>query len=297
MKKEAVVIIMLGILLISAGCASLRQGTAVKETDYHTGTDGLVMNLIKNLPPDNIWKGNDFVIGLELRNKGAHDIEDGIVRISGFDPRYIMPAEDEQTIESLAGKGYGYPEGDYAVINFHAKNIDIPAGAAEYPAAFTIKAEYDYKTEASAVVCVNPNMFKLIKTKDVCEVKTASFSGGQGAPVAITQIEESITPLDRDMRVEFIIYIANKGDGKVLGNVNIDSVKLSEKNIECNVKEFKIIGKDENKVYCPAVVEKGIGARNVPLSVALSYRYESELDKKIKVSGFVGKTKSLNKLI
>lgn len=293
MKKEIFVVIMLGILLVSAGCASLRQGTTVKETDYHTGTDGLVMNIIKNLPPDNVWRGNEFVIGLELRNKGAYDIKDGIVRISGFDPRYITPAEDEQVIESLAGKGHGYPEGDYMVMNFHAKNIDIPGGAAEYPAAFTAKAEYDYRTEASAVVCINPNAFNIVKTKDVCEVKAVSFSSGQGAPVAITQIEESITPLDRDLRVEFIIYIANKGKGKVLGNVNIDSVKLSEKNAECNVNAFELRGSEENRVYCSVIVEKGIGARNVPLSAKLSYRYESELDKKIKISGLCRQNEKL----
>jgi len=287
MKKEILAIAVLVVVLISAGCG-MRREPVVGEIVYHEGTEGLDVNLIKNLPPDKVWKGNEFIIGLELRNKGAYNIEDGIVKISGFDPRYIEPDEEEQVIEFLAGKSPGYPEGDYMVMNFNEKNIDIPKGAGEYEAAFTVNAEYDYKTEVSTVVCVSPKIFSIVKTRDVCEVKAVSMPRGQGAPVAITQIEESITPLDRDLRVEFIFYVANKGDGEVKGNIDIDSVKLSEQPIECDVKQFDLKGRDEKKIHCSVIVDRGISARKVPLRAEFSYRYKLTLDKKIKVLGFIG---------
>ncbi len=286
MKNKIFVVVILIVVLISAGCG-LRKEPVVGEIIYHEGKEGLEVNIIKNLPPEEVWKENEFIIGLELRNKGAYNIEDGVVKISGFDPRYIESEEDEQTIEFLAGKSPGYPEGDYMIMKFDEKNIDIPKGAGEYEAAFTVNVEYDYKTEANTVVCVSPKIFSIVNTRDVCEVKPVSMPKGQGAPVAITHIEESITPLDRDLRVEFIFYIANKGKGEVKGNVDIENVKLSEQLMECDTKQFALKGKDEKKIHCSTIVERGISARQVPLSADLSYRYGITLDKKIKILGFV----------
>lgn len=285
--KKIIFVMVLVILLISVGCVPRRM-VPVGEEEYHKGTRGLVVEFIKNMPPKEVWEGNEFIIGLELRNEGAYNIEDGIVKVSGFDPRYIEPDINEKVIEFLAGKSPGYPEGDFMVMNFHERNIDIPKGAAEYPAAFTVSIEYDYKTEASAVVCVDPKIFSIVKTREVCEVKAVSLSGGQGAPVTITQIEESITPFDNELRVEFVIYVANKGKGKIKEKVSIDYVKLSETNMECREKEFDLKGKDEKKIHCWAIVERGLGARKVPLRAQFSYSYGIKLDKKIKIVGFVG---------
>ncbi|MBW2993749.1 hypothetical protein KY317_04205 [Candidatus Woesearchaeota archaeon] len=284
--KKLIMFACLVIVLVSSGCMQRRATGPIEIIDYHKGTSGLVMNFIKGLPPDEIWKENEFVIGLELRNLGAEDIKNSVVRITGFDPDYIEMMEKEKVI-TLAGKSPGYPEGDYMIMNFHGRNIYFAEGDEEEPVGFTASAEYEYSTYASQVMCINPDTFKISKTTDVCEVKPAVFSGGQGAPVAITQIEEIITPRDDDLKVEFIIYVSNKGNGEIIGDVFVDSARLSEQELKCNTEKFRLDGRKEKKIHCSAIVKKGVGARKVPLTASLSYKYKIILDKKIRIMGFV----------
>ena len=284
--KKIIICICFVIVLISAGCIQRRTTETIEVVEYHKGTDGLVMKFIKGLPPDEIWKENEFVIGLELRNLGAEDIKNGIVRISGFNPEFVEIEENEKVL-NLMGKSPGYPSGDYNVMKFHGRNIYFAEGDVEEPAGFTVSAEYDYTTYVGSVMCINPDTFKISKADDVCEVKPAIFSGGQGAPVAITQIEEIISPFDDDLKIEFVIYVSNKGNGAVVGEVSIDAVRLSEQELKCNTEKFKLAGKNEKKIHCSAIVKKGIGARKVLLTVSLSYKYKVSLDKKIKIMGFV----------
>ena len=113
---------------------------------------------INDLPPDEIWENSDFIIGLELKNKGPFSITEGLILVSGFDPEYITIEENRIQFE-LQGKSPAYPEGDYKVINIKAKNIYFPQGHDEHPAPFTIKAFYDYQTEATVNVCIDPDIY------------------------------------------------------------------------------------------------------------------------------------------
>ncbi len=282
--KKIILFFCLVIVLISAGCMQRGADGTVEVIDYHKGTQGLVMNFIKELPPDEIWEGNEFVIGLELRNIGAKKIENGIVKITGFDLEHTEVKEKEKFV-SLEGKSPGYPEGDYMIMNFFEKNKDVPSRGF---VGFTVSAEYEYGTSASSIMCIDPDIFGISKTTDVCEVKPSVFSGGQGAPVAITKIDERIAPLDDGLKIGFDIYISNKGNGEIAGNVSVDAAKLSEQELKCDTEKFKLDGRKEKKIQCSAIVEKGIGARKVPVSVSLSYKYKTVLDKKIKIIGFAG---------
>ena len=73
-SKKTILFMAILILLFSLGCRR-QSGIDPGVIEYHKGTDGLKMEFVKNLPPDEIIEGNEFVIGLELRNKGAADIE------------------------------------------------------------------------------------------------------------------------------------------------------------------------------------------------------------------------------
>ena len=282
--KKIIIFVCLVIVLTSAGCMQRGATGSVEVIDYHKGTQGLVMNFIKELPPDEIWEDNEFIIGLELRNIGAKKIKDGVVKITGFDSKYTDVKEKEKNI-SLEGRSPGYPEGDYMIMNFLEKNQGVPSRGF---VGFTVSAEYEYGTSASSVMCIDPDIFGISKTTDVCEVKPAVFSGGQGGPVAITKIDERISSLEDGLKVGFDIYISNKGNGKIVGNVSVEAARLSGQELKCNTEKFRLDGKKEKKIQCSAIVEKGIGARKVPLSISLSYKYKTVLDKRIKIIGFVG---------
>ena len=111
--KKMMVIFCLAVVLISSGCMQRRATGEVEVVDYHKGTQGLVMNFIKNLPPDEIWEGSEFIIGLELRNLGANKISNAVIKVTGFDLEYTEPKKEEEKTFSLEGRSPGYPEGDY----------------------------------------------------------------------------------------------------------------------------------------------------------------------------------------
>lgn len=280
-KKISLIII----LLLIAGCGGFKKDTPSLEPEvieYHKGTDGLVMEFLQNSPPDEIWKGSEFAIGIELKNKGTYPIESGSIILSGFVPEYINIAPLEKTID-LQAKGPGYPEGDYTVINFKARNFGLAKASKEYTDSIIARAYYDYQTDATADVCINPRLYSYVKTKEtICEVKEITLSGGQGAPVAVKSIKELISQSGDGLEVEFRIDIENVGPGEVLGEVELESVKLSKRSLNC-LPRLLDIKKKEKTIYCKTKIGKDQGAYIAPLSISLSYTYTSQINKKIKI--------------
>ena len=60
--KKAILIGMVCLLLICSGCGLLNRDKVKAEpevVDYHKGTEGLVLKLLKGSPPEKIWKESD----------------------------------------------------------------------------------------------------------------------------------------------------------------------------------------------------------------------------------------------
>lgn len=282
--KNKIIIILLLITFFSFGCVRRPPPSLEPELiEYHKGTDGLVMEFLQNAPPDEVWENSEFSVGIELKNKGAWPIESGSVVISGFVPDYISIEPLEKTID-LQGKSPGYPEGDYSVINFRAKNINIPKGSKEYTDSIIARAYYDYQTDATVDVCINPFIYSYVKTREtVCEIRDISVSGGQGAPVAITSVKEKISPPNEGMSVEFLIEIKNVGPGEVLGKVRLEGAKLANRLISCSP-QLLDMKKGEKTIRCKTTIDKEKGAYLAPLSLSLSYTYTSKINKKIRIT-------------
>lgn len=275
------------VLIVVSGCAIVgprRPGELEPEVvEYHKGKEGLVLSLVKGRPPEEIWPGSDFIIEVELRNKGAYDIESGIVKIHGFNPRYVLPSEDEKRIRQLKGKGFGYPEGDYATVQFEESNILAPPG--KEPLSFTISAEYDYATEASAEICISPELTPIVRTKEtICEVKEINLRGGQGAPVAITTINEIPSYKGTNLNLNFILDIENIGKGEVLGDITLENVRVGGQILTCDKTDFRL--KEDTKsvrIKCELSIFRPTGPYTSVITAKLSYRYKTKLDSKIKV--------------
>lgn len=286
-RIRALPIVAILVLLLSFGCAKITPSEPEK-IEYHIGFGGLDMALLKNHPPEEVGAASQFIIGFELRNKGPYPIRDGTIVISGFNPDYIV-LDNYQALFSLEGRSLAYPEGDYRIINFKARNIAVPKGSDEYPAAFTARAYYDYQTEATANVCINPDIYSYVKTKEVgCEVREVTLPKGQGAPVAVTRIEEMISSLADEpyIFIEFKIHIANKAKGEVLGNVKVDEVRLVDKKLKCYPETLELKDMEEKAIRCQITLDKTKGAYLTPLTTRLSYSYTQKIDKKFKIIAF-----------
>ena len=57
--KKILLIGIIVLILFSSGCIK-KTGTGPEAVDYNTGIKGLEINIIKNLPPEETWKGNSF---------------------------------------------------------------------------------------------------------------------------------------------------------------------------------------------------------------------------------------------
>ena len=290
MKKLILILGIVILVLFNFGCTK-NSGTEPEVVEYHKGTNGLEINIINNLPPDEIFKGNTFVIAIELENSGAFDIESGSVTIN-HDPKYISVSEPKRNF-NIKGRQPGYPNGEKKVIDFQCENIGTRESSEETVISFTASAKYNYKTEASAKVCINSDIYDLIKNDDVCEVKSVSLSGGQGAPVAVTLIDEAISRSEYEYKVSFLFHISNKGSGRVIGPVKIKEAQLSNENLNCMQKEFKFDKNEETIIECSITLEDLRGSYLAPLSLVLEYEYETFKDHHFKVIDLLVKAKKI----
>lgn len=280
--KNLIIIAAIIALILLSGCIPTKKSEF--EYIYNVGTEGITVALLKDMPPATIWSNNDFTIAVDVRNKGAYTVNDALITVSGFDDRYISPAQTEQSTGELFGKSPGYPEGDIKILQFSQKNFYFPAEREEHEETFKVTAEYDYQTTATAQVCINPEMIGVIKTKTSCEVKPVQFANGQGAPIAVTRIEEWLSVADNKITVRFGIYIANKGIGFPLTSIKVSDAKLAGTQLECDAKEVELTAKEESKVVCKAVLDRGFGAYTTPLILKLNYRYASSIYQKLKIT-------------
>lgn len=279
MKK----IILLLIILLAA--CKTNPLYAPAKIEYHTGTTGLEITTIKNMPPETVFESGEFTVAIELKNKGASDITDGIISIAGLDPKYTTMNKEQELFE-IAGKSPAYPEGGYDIQHFKLKNILFPDGKETHRTPFTIVAHYDYQTQATIEVCINADIYSYVKTEG-CEVKNIAVSGGQGAPVAVTLVEPSISLISDDLSqvdAAFGIHLENKGKGTVTEMPTVESALLGNKIIECsNIR--KESPKEDNKWYvlCSTKMTNLGEAYNSPLQITVSYQYRVRETKQVAV--------------
>lgn len=209
------VLLVLTFLVVS--CQYTQRGKPQPVLAY-TGTQGLVINFVPNYPPTVIYSsGNnedsEHNVIVEIRNKGAYKTS-GQLYLTGFDQNIIKITDTPRALPTIEGKSPLNLEGGYAQIQFPSTTtfwIDLPEGTDVYPVTLQATACYDYRTIATLSVCVDPDPYGVIRQK-ACVPFGANTGGGQGAPVAITSVQQESLP----GKVIFKMTISNVGGGQVL---------------------------------------------------------------------------------
>jgi hypothetical protein len=109
----------------------------------------------------------------------------------------------------MAGNTYEYPGGEYDYMTFNGHITNWPVGLDQTTQHLLATTCYQYTTYADPIVCVDPEPES--EGRKVCTPKSKSWGGGNGAPVAITSIEQENTP----RKIVFHINVKNIGGGKV----------------------------------------------------------------------------------
>ncbi|MBS3103012.1 hypothetical protein J4458_06245 [Candidatus Woesearchaeota archaeon] len=331
-KKVVLLLAFLLLIVILAGCKN-SQTKGAKSEQAFTGTQGLVVNFLPNNPPDKLIADSNQVeipILIEVRNRGTYPApdkserwsENDVIFLSGFDPKLIpnwrvdnKDSGEENpkislSLKSLEGKNILNPEGGYDSAEF-VGSLDISNLKIDrYKPSFLVTACYNYVTRATPTVCIDPNPFSLTKEKKICDVKAVSLTN-QGAPVAVTRIEEEILRNS----FNFKIYFKNVGGGDVIAVdklnrcapapssekldrkdidlVKIVDVKLSDESIKDSCKpvaevdgsrDYARLFNNEGFIVCSAPKREEIKtAFTTPLSVELLYGYRNSISKTVEI--------------
>lgn len=210
------VVFMLGLLVIVTACGSSISGgrnDVQKRIDFRTGTQALVLRFLPGTPPSNLFEGDPLGITVEVTNKGTSDVSDGRLYISGYDTNYVHLNRDRAALDQLPGKSLFNPEGLFSnTFDFTDPSVSMPDNTDTLPQIFKATACYHYRTQTSTQVCIDPDPYSIQLIEKVCQVKPVSFSGGQGAPITVTKVEQEVT----HNRMQFRIYIRNAGGGTVI---------------------------------------------------------------------------------
>ncbi len=230
-------------------------------TFERTGTKALEISLLKDSPADNVFVGDNFRIGVHIKNIGASDIstdsQTDDIKVVRSEGKLIVINADNEDIQlrnnkvlngdetlKLHGLSFDNPIGEEKIYNFEATVLSQPLLG---KTKFVIEACYPYETIVSKDVCLaTENDIRLRAA--ACEMKEIKLAAGQGAPVAVTKIVlQKPQKKDDDIYYNFLMYLDNVDKGDVgegsncagLEKIYVNEIRLADKelgkDIRCNL--------------------------------------------------------------
>ena len=292
-------------VLFLAGCGGSASDPML-DIDYRQGTDGLTMEFIDNMPTRSVYAGEQFNIGIQIENEGAHDIGMGKIMISGYEQGQYEFEGDNSREFQLRGRTQFEPKGELDHVIIGVRSICYPEMASQVrtnlTTTFRATACYTYATVANAQVCIDTNPLVTQSGADkICQVKAVTLSGGQGGPVAVTKVEPSMIPTGQGgITARFLIYLKNLNtDGTVyalgaydtdcedtiLKNKVVFGAKLAEIPLICTPQgEITIRSGEDTVVSCETPLTTAGGVYETQLTMGLEYAYSQDATTTVNVN-------------
>ena len=179
-----------------------------------------------------------------------------------------------------------------------------------------LNACYPYSTVFSETICIDTDPNELSVAQKTCTTKDIT-SSGQGAPIAITKVEQKIVPANSvdKVKLQLTIHAKNKGDGIIINpdkysdictggrmgeedynQIRIKSVKFSgyeyeygssgHSEIVCEPNPMKK-NKEDYYTRCSLTNDNGIDKSKLTfetnLVIELEYGYKQTISKEIEI--------------
>lgn len=269
MTKFKLLLIVLSVLLIS--CQFSGTSTAgQREIETHVGFDGLTAEFSKDAPPQVVFEESRFPILLKLRNNGAYDIKEkkGTITI-GREKDYVTRLDQATSTKvgvfsegsdsasfDVDGKSILNPYGEEILLQWNAKAGKLDPQSEIKQSVITATLCYPYQTILTATICIDPDTFGLRPGKKACNVKDIGFGSGQGAPVAVTRIEQQMIPHgDTSIKPQFLIFLENRGKGTPVNIFNYNDICTKPfsdtKNLWNTVRIKAFVSGNKQLICCP----------------------------------------------
>ncbi len=304
MKKYVLLITL--ILLI--GCQGLKTsnlpiGNNPGVLPSFSGSDGLSGEFLENSGNLELLEGWDASVIFKLTNAGGADASDILLTLQGLNNQeFYFPRSIPLQRKELTGMTLETPFEDQEITQFTIQNVKLPVGHDSYKTSFVVRMEYDYETKLSTEICINPKTTGTFGLEE-CEPERELVPPSQKAPVTISRIIAlPKTSQNRKKEMQYIISIANSGQGDVIGNFALETAKIGkEEHMECYKGtdtqgaiigsdlgifpvEYTGSGKEEKEIIITCVQELENEAAYTSLfSFHLRYRYGKSVEGKIAV--------------
>lgn len=188
-------------LLFLVGCSSSPPG----EVDVFTGTGAIEIETARNAPPDEVFESSFFLVSLDLQNRGAFSLfptdtntRTGYISVN-YDSLYLRVQESNLDDDGmipffLEGRSLTYPRGERDLINIaRFEAADLDGGLGQPSTTIRVDACYPYETSLVQTVCIDADIFEE-QTNPICQNRGSYRFSGQGAPLAVTNIEVLMIP-------------------------------------------------------------------------------------------------------
>ncbi len=300
-------VILLFLLLLA--CAPRKAEGPQQPVDFRTGTQGLFMEFVPNLPPPRLLSPGPFDVMLRVENRGTSPLGGPLdtVYLSGFDNTIITGIlTTGARIPTLEGRSAYVAQGGIDTVSFKG-NIAPLAGKRidKYQPTILATACYNYETVASAQVCVDPNPFAPTAVAKVCTAGPVSL-GSQGAPIAVTNVLVDASP----GKTRFTVNIQNVGGGDVFRNgvefmtkcnpynpglafdeidyVQVADVSISDVRIKPSCKprdgtDHVRLTNGQATLFCEFSTPVGQSPYLAPLNIVLRYGYRQSIVRQVEI--------------
>ena len=278
-------------LLLVTGCSLLSSGGGLSIISPYQGKEGITAAFLNNAPRAEQYEGNDLFVSVKLENKGAASVQNGIL-VLGTDNGYMHSFDAERTTFSLKGKRETKIwTGEQMSEFFTGKLAELSTYQEQHESTVSIKLCYPYYSLVQTDICIDTDVFGLYGKRKACSAKELTFKD-QGAPVAITKIENEIIPMkDNKVKLMMKIYYTNLGSGRVVSQESYatfcDSTKvpkstdfgilaaevqLSGATIQC-IGTPEILADNQGSLTCTSEPMQAVPPYKTALKVQLNYGY------------------------
>ncbi len=277
------------ILLLILGCGSSGGQTKVNY-NFKTGISELDVKFLPNAPPEKIYPYSSFKIILDLENQAGYPLNNGKIRILGLDQKYFTLDYSEQSFGKLEERSMTNPVGGQSRVEFWGKSGQLFSSSQEYVGNYVLGLSYDSTLDFVETVCLDSRLYETYEGG--CKATNQMSLSGQGAPLAITRLDQIIYPEENGGEIEFRLTLQNRGKGKV-GNVTLTQFELGGDKIDCSFigngntplseseeqKHLSSLWLDESQqsgvIVCKSKM-KGSSSYSTTLYVGLAYQYHLE---------------------
>lgn len=241
--------------------------------------------------------GWDTFGGLDLLNHGRALV----LTLSSIDFERYNGYLFSENAGVLKGDNYFFPGGEKGYLSIRGQiGADWPAGLDQIDQTFLVTSCYGYTTFATPKICIDPAPFD--ETKKVCTPRDYSWSGSQGAPVAISRLEQDSTP--RKIFLTFTVenvgqgivmnpgylercspYYPDRFDSRHKDVVYIGDIRIGNQRLKCTPSHAVRLNNGRGTFTCEYdfVYATAKTAYETPVVVELWYGYQQTIQKTINI--------------